>query len=165
MQRRIPWTTGLGALLVVVSLATLRFYADAQGQQGQAGRSEGEGQQHHAFHHCAKACTDCQLICDACNMHCTQLAVNGQKEHLKTARTCQDCATVCSAAAQIVARHGPFSDVICTACADACARCGKACEELGHDKLMKECAEECRKCEKACREMLKDTGKGGSTSR
>ena len=65
------------------------------------------------------------------------------------------CATHCGAAASVTARKGPFSDLICTACADACSRCGKACEKFKSDEHMKRCAEECFKCEKACREMLK----------
>jgi hypothetical protein len=57
-----------------------------------------------------------------------------------------------------VARGGPFSDLICTACAEACARCAKACEQQPGDEHMKACAEECRRCEKECREMLKHVG-------
>jgi hypothetical protein len=82
----------------------------------------------------------------------------GKSEHLKTLQTCQDCATFCAAAAQIVARHGPFAELICGSCADACAQCGKACEQFPHDEHMKQCADECRKCEKACREMVQHTG-------
>ena len=83
------------------------------------------------------------------------LLAKGKKDHLRTLRTCQDCATHCGAAACITVRKGPFSDLICTACADACNRCGKACEKFKDDEHMKKCAEECFKCEKACREMLK----------
>lgn len=104
---------------------------------------------------CAKACSDCQRACDSCATHCSHMLAEGKKEHLATLMTCQDCAAVCSAAAQIVARGGPFSNTICEACEKACADCGKACEKFPDDKHMKACAEECRKCEKACRAMLK----------
>jgi hypothetical protein len=164
MRRPISWTAALAAVLIVAGLATLHFYASAQGQQRQAPTSEGDAHQA-AFLTCAKACNDCQRICDACNAHCSHLVASGQKEHMKTARTCQDCATFCSAAAQIVARHGPFSDLICSSCAEACGRCGKACDEMGHDKMMKDCAEECKRCEKACREMVNHTGKGGASTK
>lgn len=110
------------------------------------------------FDKCAKACNDCQRMCDSCATHCAMLLAKGNKEHLKTLQTCQDCATHCSAAACIVARRGPFSDLICTACADACQRCGKACEHFKDDEHMRKCAEECFRCEKACREMLKHAG-------
>src|SRR5688500_717418 len=76
---------------------------------------------------CAKACHDCARICDACGTHCAKMVADGKKEHLKTLQTCQDCATFCSAAACITARKGPFSDLICKSCADACKRCGDAC--------------------------------------
>jgi hypothetical protein len=117
---------------------------------------------HHDDHfmQCAKACDDCGRICDACAAHCAQMIAEGKKEHLKTLATCADCATACKAASCIVARKGPFSDLICTACADACKRCGDACEQFKDDPMMRHCAEECRKCEKACREMLKHIGPG-----
>jgi hypothetical protein len=85
------------------------------------------------------------------------LLSQGKKEHATTLRTCEDCADHCGSAARITARQGPFADLICTACAQACARCGKECEKFPEDAHMKKCAEECRKCEKACREMLKHT--------
>jgi hypothetical protein len=107
------------------------------------------------FMECAKACDDCGRICDACGAHCAKLITEGKKEHLKTLKTCQDCASVCSAASCVVARTGPFSDLICTACADSCKRCGDECAKSGEDRMMKQCADECRKCEKACRDMLK----------
>jgi hypothetical protein len=107
------------------------------------------------FMDCAKACDDCKRSCDACGAHCAKMIAEGQKHHMVTLKTCQDCAAVCSAASCIVAKGGPFSDLICTACADACKRCGDACEQHGKgDPTMKQCADECRKCEKACRDML-----------
>ncbi len=110
------------------------------------------------FMDCAKACDDCARICNMCAAHCTKMAVDGTKEHLVTARTCIDCATICTSASAIVINSGPFTDLICTACADACKRCGDACEKHGaHDAIMKKCMEECRACEKACRMMLKHT--------
>src|SRR5947209_8470720 len=99
-----------------------------------ADKADGGSPEHHAaFEHCAKACGDCQRACDSCATHCARLVADGKKEHLKTLRTCQDCATHCSAAACIVARMGPFADTICKACAEACARCGKQCEQHAED--------------------------------
>lgn len=119
-----------------------------------------KGADHHvaAYETCAKACGDCQRACDSCAAHCAMLISQGKAEHFQTLQTCQDCATCCSAAASIVARMGPFSDAICKACAEACARCGKACEKLSKDAHMKKCAEECKHCEKACRDMLTYAG-------
>lgn len=115
-----------------------------------------------AFMDCAKACDDCARICNLCAAHCTKMAVDGKKEHLATVRTCVDCASICKSASEIVIKSGPFSDLICTACADACKRCGDACEKhADHDPIMKQCAAECRRCEKACRMMMKHTIKDG----
>src|SRR5260370_14145607 len=36
------------------------------------------------FTECAKACADCQLACDACFHHCTELTAGGAKEHTAT---------------------------------------------------------------------------------
>jgi len=89
------------------------------------------------------------------------MVAEGEKHHLTTLKTCQDCAAVCRTASCIVGKQGPFSDAICTACADCCKRCGDACEKHGGgDAMMKACAEECRKCEKTCQEMLKHVGHG-----
>ena len=90
----------------------------------------------------------------------------GKKEHFITLQTCQDCATLCSAAASIMAREGLFSDTICKACAEACARCAKECEKhAAHDAEMKRCGEACRKCELACREMLTHLSEAKLTER
>ena len=103
---------------------------------------------------CAEACAECQVECNSCATHCLSMLKEGKKEHFETAQTCLDCATICAAASEVVARGGPFADLICTACADACEKCAKACEEFPDDKHMKKCAEECRECEKECRAML-----------
>jgi hypothetical protein len=110
---------------------------------------------HDHYMKCAKACDDCGRVCDACAGHCAIMLADGKKDHFTTLQTCADCATACKAASCIVARQGPFSDLICTACADACKRCGDACDKFKSDQMMKECADECRKCEKECRQMLK----------
>jgi hypothetical protein len=93
-----------------------------------------------------------------CTTHCAHLLHAGEKEHITTLATCQDCADFCVAAAQIVARGGPFAATVCAPCAEACAMCAKECEKFPDDKYMKRCAEECRKCEKACREMVQHAG-------
>jgi hypothetical protein len=102
---------------------------------------------------CAKACSDCQRACDMCSAHCVALLTEGKSDHAKTMQMCNDCAALCAASAQIVARHGPLMTVICNACADACNQCAKACETHKNDEKMKYCAEQCRLCEKACRTM------------
>jgi hypothetical protein len=111
-----------------------------------------------AFAECAKACSDCQRECDACSTHCLRQIVDGKIEHVATQETCRDCADLCAVAAQITARSGVFSELICQSCAEACARCAAACEKIPHDEHMARCAKECHRCEEACRKMLTETG-------
>lgn len=103
---------------------------------------------------CAKECSACARECESCATHCAKQLEAGKKEHAKTLASCLDCATICNAAASIVARSGPFAVTICKACIDACAMCAKECEKFPDDKHMKDCAELCRKCEKECKEMV-----------
>lgn len=107
------------------------------------------------FRECAKACDNCARACDTCVAHCARMLADGKKEHLETLRLCQDCAEFCSAASRIVSKDGPLSDLITASCADACKRCGDACEKQAGDPIMKQCMEECRQCEKVCRGMAK----------
>jgi hypothetical protein len=82
------------------------------------------------------------------------MLADGKQESLATLRACQDCAAICAAASRIVAKDGPFVDLICPSCAEACKRCAVLCEKSG-DTILKKCVEDCRKCEKACRDMPK----------
>jgi hypothetical protein len=109
------------------------------------------------FAECAKACGVCAGECESCMAHCVKLVADGKKDHLKTLRTCADCADVCVSAGRIVARHGPFAHLICEPCAKACEQCAKSCEKFSDDKHMTRCAKACRDCERACRAMLKHT--------
>jgi Domain of Unknown Function (DUF326) len=146
-------------ILAVTALAVaIAGYAGWSSAQETTAR-KGDGHAAH-FQDCAKACHECARVCDMCSAHCAELVGQGRREHLPTLATCQDCATICNAAAAITARMGPFSDAICTACADVCKRCGDVCAKHPSDPIMKQCADECYKCEKACREMLKHVGHG-----
>ena len=124
----------------------------AMGATAHAATGDGHGE-HDVAEQCAKACSDCQRACDMCSTHCANQVKEGKTEHMTTLATCQDCADFCVAAAQIVARGGPFTKEICRSCAEACNQCAAACEKFPDDKHMKMCAEECRKCEKACKAM------------
>lgn len=115
----------------------------------------------HAGHFAAsaKACSACQLECDACFSHCLGLVAEGKKEHAKTARLCADCAECCKLAATLCARQGPLAGPGCECCAKCCDECAAACEKYPDQKHMVECAKSCRACAKECREMLKHVGK------
>jgi hypothetical protein len=156
---RIRVFGALGLLAVSFAFAGAVAPKDDKPAAAQPAPKAVDGHMSH-FMDCAKACDDCARICNLCAAHCTKMAVDGKKEHLETVRTCIDCATICNSASAVVIKGGPFSDLICTACAEACKRCGDACEKMGSgDPIMKQCADECRKCEKSCRMMLKHTVK------
>ncbi len=146
--------SGISLMAVVLSVAALAGFArfgqteDKKPADPHAGHGD-------TMMTCAKACSDCQRVCDSCSTHCGRMLSEGKKEHHATLVSCQDCATVCAAASQIVARSGPYSMMICSTCAETCAKCATECEKFPNDAHMKACAEECRKCEKSCREMTK----------
>ena len=147
------------ALLAVLGMAPTARTAEPKAEDAKPA-VKGEHSEHDAmFVACAKACSDCQRACDMCKTHCGHMLAEGKKEHKMTLASCQDCATCCAAASQIVASGGPYSATICIACADCCSKCVKECEKMPDDIHMKMCAEECRKCEKACTDMVKHAAK------
>lgn len=106
------------------------------------------------FTKCARACADCQLRCDSCHHHCLGLVAGGEKQHVKTAQLCVDCAACCQLAAALSARQSPLAGHACECCAKCCDECAAACERVAGDEIMANCAKECRTCAKACRDMV-----------
>ncbi len=150
-----------GSWIVALSLLAVVGLAPPARTEDRTKDAKVEHQEHHGMMMaCAKACSDCQRECDMCGHHCATMLAEGKKDHLASLATCQDCATICSASACIVARMGPFSQTVCQACAECCAKCAKECEKFPKDEHMKKCAEECRKCEKECAMMVKHMGGG-----
>jgi hypothetical protein len=145
--------------LTAVTLGALQNPLLAQAPATRAAPKAADAHDHGGMNEaCAKACSDCQRECESCAAHCAKQLEGGKKDHSTTLATCLDCAAFCASAASIVARGGPFAALICKACVDACAMCGKECEKFPDDKHMKECAAECRKCEKACKDMVAHAG-------
>jgi hypothetical protein len=136
----------------IVVIAAFPYRVSADDEKAKAQRHEGHNA---AFEKCAAECYACRRECESCSAHCVRLLAAGKTEHVKTLQTCRDCGDMCACAVGIISRHGPFADLICNACAEACARCEKACDRFTEEKHMKACAEECSRCEKACQEMLR----------
>ncbi len=149
MKKSILGVLGLSAAAAVALLAMTFAHAKEPAHGGM------DHKQLEMFQDCAKACSECQLVCDGCVTHCASMMNEGKKEHATTLKSCQDCADICTAAARILSRGGPYSKITCQACADICAQCASECEKFPNDPHMVRCAEECRKCEKMCREMAK----------
>lgn len=151
---------------VFLAIATATIAGVHAGAQNTARPSSGKpaaaagasGHQHghdgQVMRDCAAECAKCQEICDSCAAHCLKMLGEGKKAHAETLQTCLDCAEICAAADRVVARSGPFSNIICRACADACLHCAEACERFPDDQHMADCARECRKCASVCQQML-----------
>ena len=148
----------MAAAAVAVALAgvfgAVRLAADERKADSHRGHAEMEA--------CMKECARCAKECESCFNHCTHMVAQGKKEHLRTARTCIDCADFCVAAGRLMARHGPFMTLMCDACAKACDKCGAECEKVPTDEHMKRCGQACRDCAKACRDMVKAMGRTGT---
>ncbi len=94
---------GIGVVALALAIVGLVVFA----QKGQPQEKKSDHMEHNEMMQaCAKACSECQRACDSCATHCAHRLYEGKKEHLATLTICQDCAAVCSAAAQIVARAG-----------------------------------------------------------
>lgn len=153
MNYSVNHITRVLAFTAVLGLVGVAFTQEPRG--GQAQPRDAKGGANESYQTCARACNECEQVCLSCADHCAHMAAEGKKDHLRTLRMCHDCAAHCAAAARITASQGPLSELICTACAEACKQCGNECEKFKDDPMMKKCADECRKCEKACVDMIK----------
>jgi hypothetical protein len=100
---------------------------------------------------CARACSYSQRACDSCATWCARELARGAHQLAELLTACRDCADLCFAAAQIITRHGGAVDLASAACAEACRRCMRACEDhAGEDKSVARCQRKCHECEKAC---------------
>lgn len=144
------WFAGFTAFLVLAAAAATIRVSAGEGPPAAGAANHG------AFASCAKECSDCQRICDACAAHCAAMMSEGHNAHRETLASCQDCADLCAAASRIVARSGPYASEVCRACADVCKQCAERCEQFSKDETMRDCAQECRKCQQACEQMLKN---------
>jgi len=111
----------------------------------------------HASHmlKCASVCSDCQVQCDSCYIHCAKLVGEGKKEHAKCMSLCVDCAECCKMCASLCARQSDLCAHACECCVKCCNDCAAACEKFPDDKQMAACAKSCRNCSKECAAMAK----------
>lgn len=132
---------------VTAAVALLVRRDDAANAQSKAAKDT-------VYDPCAAACRACEKACIACNKHCDGMVKAGMTEHETSRRLSADCRDLCAVSAKIVARRGPLSVATCTACAEACDRCGAECGKHPDMAEMKQCAESCARCSKACRAMI-----------
>lgn len=143
----------VGGIAFVLFVTPVGIQAEDKPAQGKEAQERAQ-----RYWDCAAVCDDCARVCNACATHCSQMVAEGNKHHLASLQSCLDCANICSAAGSITARSGPYSRLICEACAKACKECGDECSKHKDTPMMARCAEVCMKCEKACQEMLKHIG-------
>lgn len=106
---------------------------------------------------CLDACRACTVACLACAKAC---AAEKDAAHLQACiRLDQDCASVCTALGDVLARgsspNAAVLDPLLAACIASCGACAKECElhgEMGMDHCTA-CAEACRACESACQQL------------
>ena len=103
MKNRMFGEIGLIALALTLAIVGV----DASANQAQAADTKADPK----MQECAKACSDCQRVCDLCATHCANLLADGKKEHLSCLMHCRDCATCCAACSQVCASGGPLSAV------------------------------------------------------
>ena len=148
---------GIVAVVATLALAAGLFAADDKKHATHT--TTADTGQHAELEKCIKACTDCAKECESCFNYCTEMVAKGEKMHATTVRTCNDCGELCSVAAKLMSRHGPFMVPACEACIKACDGCGKECDKHGsHDQKMAKCAKACKDCAQACRDMVKMSG-------
>ncbi|HEY4283438.1 MAG TPA: four-helix bundle copper-binding protein [Chthoniobacterales bacterium] len=106
---------------------------------------------------CIAACYACTAACNACADAC--LGEKDVAAMVDCIRDCNDCADVCLATARIMSRFTrtdfKLAGAQLRACIQACHACGEVCQKhgskMGHCRV---CAEACARCLKACDALL-----------
>ncbi|MBN8469815.1 four-helix bundle copper-binding protein [Corallococcus exiguus] len=104
-----------------------------------------------AIRECIDNCTACRRVCLETLADCLKQGGRlAEPEHL---RLLMDCADICETSARFMLRGSDLHSRTCFACAEVCAACATACEEMGDEGMMEACADACRRCEESCRRM------------
>jgi hypothetical protein len=162
INRRTFVTTGASFLATGASLMLLRA-AEAARQDGApvpSADGTAKGEHHHnmgeEMQRCIQLCHDCHARCISMISHC--LTLGGQYATPAHIRLLMDCAQICTATADYMARESSFHDRTCSLCSEICRRCAESCEQVGRDdQMVKQCAELCRRCAGSCERMASKT--------
>ena len=100
---------------------------------------------------CIDDCYHCATTCNATVVHC--LEKGGKHAEPQHIALMLDCAAICEAAADSMARNSSVHGQICSVCAEICRQCETDCRSFRDDAMMQECAELCRKCAESCDKM------------
>lgn len=101
-----------------------------------------------------EALYDCAAHCRSCADAC--LAEDGVADKRRCIRSDLDCATICTATAEVIAHPGdsgaPWRKML-EICIEMCEACAEECSSHDADHCQA-CAEACRRCAEACRTLL-----------
>lgn len=104
-----------------------------------------------AMRQCLKNCSDCSAVCQETLSHC--LGLGGPHAEAAHIGLLLDCAELCAASANFMARGSSFHSQVCGVCASICEQCAQDCERFDDDQTMGQCAQTCRRCAESCRKM------------
>lgn len=115
-----------------------------------AGQAAPAGGGHMSLAECIALCLKCHATCqDAVGK---TLSGAGRAEPALV-MTLLDCAEICQATANSMARGSPVHTAFCAACAQVCDACAEACGKAGAAAALQPCADLCRECAMSCRHM------------
>lgn len=100
---------------------------------------------------------ECIALCLKCHATCQETvgkALSGAgRADPALVMTLLDCAGICQAAADSMARGSPVHTVFCAACAQVCDACAEACGKARAAVGLQPCIDICRECAMSCRHM------------
>lgn len=112
-------------------------------------RITGAAQPDHAslpFNRCIELCNACAVACNRCAAACVE-------EASSTLARCialdLDCAAICVATADAMARNSENAGLFASLCADVCRLCAAECADHDMDHCRR-CAQACQLCEAEC---------------
>ena len=106
-------------------------------------------------HDMTEAMRACADACNACRVQCLVNAAHGAESggvlagapHLQILL---DCAALCAAAVDLLARGSTRHRELCRLCADACRACEASCRSMPEGSTVTRCTEVLRTCAEAC---------------
>jgi hypothetical protein len=106
-----------------------------------------------ANHHPEQDFDECIEACEEA-LHYTQRCAAADIRELDPAMAqcallCLDCADICAATLNVLARHSPHHGDFCAVCAHICRACAAECAKHDHDHC-RQCKAACELCAVAC---------------
>jgi hypothetical protein len=100
---------------------------------------------YNSYKSCIDACFQCAAIC----YYCASMDLKESHDMGQCAQLDMECATICTAAAQLMCLGSDNVKEICKLCITMCEKCADECAK--HDNIhCKECAKACQQCAIEC---------------